>query len=158
MRSGYASRRWLRISTSAESGAPRLVPSVDGTRQPGSRTREQYPHRDKTDSKGFVMAWLVLIVSGMLEAVWAAALSASQGFTRWRPAVLFVVSLSVSMMGLAWAMLYLPVGTAYAVWVGIGATLTVVWGFVTRQERPTIARTLLLLLLVGCVIGLKVVS
>lgn len=61
-------------------------------------------------------------------------------------------------MGLAWAMLYLPVGTAYAVWVGIGATLTVVWGFVTRQERPTVARILLLLLLVGCVIGLKVVS
>ncbi|MGK0742026.1 DMT family transporter [Leucobacter sp. Z1108] len=104
------------------------------------------------------MAWLVLIVSGMLEAVWAAALSASQGFTKWRPAVLFVVSLSVSMMGLAWAMLQLPVGTAYAVWVGIGATLTVIWGFVTRQERPTFARILLLLLLVGCVIGLKVVS
>ena len=104
------------------------------------------------------MAWLVLIVSGMLEAVWAAALSASQGFTKWPPAVLFVVSLSVSMMGLAWAMLYLPVGTAYAVWVGIGATLTVIWGFVTRQERPTTARILLLLLLVGCVIGLKVVS
>ena len=104
------------------------------------------------------MAWLVLIVSGMLEAVWAAALSASQGFTKWRPSVLFVVSLSVSMMGLAWAMLYLPVGTAYAVWVGIGATLTVIWGFVTRQERPTTARILLLLLLVGCVIGLKVVS
>ncbi len=52
----------------------------------------------------------------------------------------------------------LPTGTAYAVWVGIGATLTVLWGFITRQERPTIARILLLLLLVGSVVGLKVVS
>ncbi|MGK0716636.1 DMT family transporter [Leucobacter sp. W1153] len=104
------------------------------------------------------MAWVVLIVSGMLEAVWAAALAASKGFTRWRPAALFVVSLGMSMAGLAWAMLYLPVGTAYAVWVGIGATLTVIWGVVTRQERLTLARILLLLLLVGSVIGLKVVS
>ncbi len=104
------------------------------------------------------MAWIVLIVSGMLEAVWAAALSASKGFTRWRPAALFFLSTTLSMAGLAWAMRSLPTGTAYAVWVGIGATLTVLWGFVTKQERPTIARILLLVLLVGSVIGLKAVS
>ncbi|MGO1193559.1 MAG: SMR family transporter, partial [Nesterenkonia sp.] len=52
----------------------------------------------------------------------------------------------------------LPVGTAYAVWVGIGATLTVIWGFATRQERPTLARVLLLVLLVSSVVGLKAVS
>ncbi|RXZ70286.1 DMT family transporter [Agromyces albus] len=104
------------------------------------------------------MAWLILILSGMLEAVWAAALSASKGFKRWAPSVLFFVSMSASLVGLAWAMNSIPTGTAYAVWVGIGATLTLIWGFVTKQERLTVARVLLLLLLIGSVIGLKVVS
>ncbi len=104
------------------------------------------------------MAWFVLIVSGMLEAVWASALSASRNFRRPAPTALFFVSLALSMAGLAWAMTSLPTGTAYAVWVGIGATLTVLWGLVTRQERPTVARLLLLALLVGSVIGLKAVS
>lgn len=104
------------------------------------------------------MAWIVLIASGMLEAVWAAALSASHGFTRRGPVILFFSSLVLSMAGLAWAMTSLPTGTAYAVWVGIGATLTVLWGFVTGQERATLARVLLLLVLVGSVIGLKVVG
>ena len=104
------------------------------------------------------MAWLVLIISGMLEAVWAIALAASDGFKRRGPAIVFVVAAAVSMAGLAWAMRELPTGTAYSVWVGIGATLTVVWGFVTKQERPTLARILLLLVLVGGVVGLKAVS
>jgi quaternary ammonium compound-resistance protein SugE len=104
------------------------------------------------------MAWTVLIVAGVLEAVWAAALSASEGFRKLRPTLLFAAALVASMAGLAWAMTDLPTGTAYAVWVGIGATLTVLWGFVTGQERATLARVLLLVLLVGSVIGLKVVS
>ncbi|KAA9393495.1 multidrug efflux SMR transporter [Kocuria coralli] len=104
------------------------------------------------------MAWIILILSGMLEAVWAAALSASENFKKLRPTVLFFAALALSMAGLAWAMTDLPTGTAYAVWVGIGATLTVLWGFVTGQERPTIIRILLLVLLVGSVIGLKAVS
>ncbi|KAA9130361.1 QacE family quaternary ammonium compound efflux SMR transporter [Microbacterium caowuchunii] len=104
------------------------------------------------------MAWIVLIVSGMLEAVWASALSASRGFRRVVPTIVFGVSLLASMAGLAFAMNELPTGTAYAVWVGIGATLTVVWAIVTRAERASLGRILLLLLLVACVIGLKVVS
>ena len=104
------------------------------------------------------MAWLVLVVSGLLEAVWASALAASDGFRRWRPTALFAVSAVASMAGLGWAMTELPTGTAYAVWVGIGATLTVVWGFVTRQERATRLRVLLLVVLVACVVGLKVVG
>lgn len=104
------------------------------------------------------MAWIVLVLSGMLEAVWAAALSESHGFTRRKPTILFFASLTLSMAGLAWAMISLPTGTAYAVWVGIGATLTVLWGFSTGQERATLARVLLLLVLVGSVIGLKVVG
>lgn len=104
------------------------------------------------------MAWIILVIAGMLEAVWATALSASHGFTRLRPTLLFFLSLALSMVGLAWSMTSLPTGTCYAVWVGIGATLTVLWGIVTGQERATVARLLLLLLLVGSVIGLKVVS
>lgn len=104
------------------------------------------------------MSWLVLIISGMLEAVWAAALSASRGFTRLGPSALFVVSLLASMLGLAWAMTVIPTGTAYAVWVGIGATLTVVWSMLTGAEVASHARVALLLLLVGCVAGLKVVT
>lgn len=104
------------------------------------------------------MAWTVLIVSGMLEAVWAAALGASQGFKRPLPTIVFLVSLSLSMVGLAWAMTSLPTGTAYAVWVGIGATLTVLWGFIRGYEYPSTVRVLLLALLVFSVVGLKVVS
>ncbi|WP_300345727.1 SMR family transporter [Nesterenkonia sp.] len=104
------------------------------------------------------MAWTILIISGALEAVWAVALSESKGFKKRRPTVVFFIALTLSMAGLAWAMTDLPTGTAYAVWVGIGATLTVLWGFLTKQERPTIARLLLLVLLVGSVIGLKAVS
>ncbi|MEH3088142.1 MAG: multidrug efflux SMR transporter [Microbacterium arborescens] len=104
------------------------------------------------------MSWVILIASGVLEAVWASALAASDGFRRRKPAILFVVALIASMGGLAVAMTALPTGTAYAVWVGVGATLTVVWAMVTRRERISIARLLLLLLLVASVVGLKVVS
>ena len=104
------------------------------------------------------MAWVILVASGMLEAVWAAALSESKGFSRLRPSLLFVASLSLSMAGLAWAMTDLPTGTAYAVWTGIGAVLTVVWGIATGQERATFVRVGFLVLLVGSIVGLKVVS
>lgn len=104
------------------------------------------------------MSWFVLILSGVLEAVWAAALSASHGLRRWRPTVLFLVSLVASMGGLAFAMRDLPAGTAYAVWVGCGATLTVLWGLLRGQERVTWGRGLLLVLLVASVVGLKAVS
>lgn len=104
------------------------------------------------------VAWVVLVLSGMLEAVWASALAATKGFKKPAPTILFVVSLVASMAGLAWAMTSLPTGTAYAVWVGIGASLTVLWAMITRKEAASTARILLLLLLVGCVVGLKVVS
>jgi len=104
------------------------------------------------------MEWVVLIASGMLEAVWATALSASKGFKKLWPSVVFVVSLVVSMAGLAFAMSRIPTGTAYAVWVGIGAVLTVLLAVVRKEERLTLARGALLALLVASVIGLKAVS
>ncbi|KRB44143.1 MULTISPECIES: multidrug efflux SMR transporter [unclassified Terrabacter] len=104
------------------------------------------------------MHWLVLILSGALEAVWATALAASDGFRRPRPTLLFGVSLVLSMVGLAWAMTALPTGTAYAVWVGIGAVGTVLLAVARGQERLGAARAALLLVLVTCVAGLKAVA
>jgi quaternary ammonium compound-resistance protein SugE len=102
------------------------------------------------------MSWLVLVLSGVLEAVWATALGRSQGFSRLAPTIVFVVALVLSMGGLAYAMRTLPVGTAYAVWVGIGAVLTVAYAMLTGTETVTVAKVLLLAGVVACVIGLKV--
>ena len=101
------------------------------------------------------MAWLVLVVSGVLEAVWAVALGKSEGFSRLTPTVVFLVGIVLSMGGLAYAMRTLPIGTAYAVWVGIGASLTVAFGMVTGDESVTVVKLLLIAGLLGCVIGLK---
>ena len=104
------------------------------------------------------MSWIVLIASGVLEAVWATALGASKGFSRLGPSLVFVVALAASMAGLAWAMREIPTGTAYAVWVGIGASLTVVWAMLTGAEALSVVKLLLVLGIVACVIGLKLVS
>ena len=101
------------------------------------------------------VAWLVLVVSGVLEAVWATALGRSEGFTRLVPTVVFGVALLASMGGLAYAMRELPTGTSYAVWVGIGASLTVAYAMVTGAEPASVLKVLLILGIVGCVIGLK---
>lgn len=104
------------------------------------------------------MAWAVLIVAGMLEAVWASALGASNGLRRIGPTVLFVLALVASMIGLAYAMTTVPTGTAYAVWVGIGAVLTVLVAVVRGEERLGVARAILLAVLVGSVVGLTAVA
>lgn len=104
------------------------------------------------------MSWIILILSGVLEAVWATALGKSEGFTKLWPSVVFGVGLVLSMGGLAFAMRDIPTGTAYAVWVGIGAALTVVYAMLSGAEPVTLAKVLLILGLVACVVGLKVVS
>lgn len=103
------------------------------------------------------MSWIVLIVSGALEAVWATALSRSEGFTRLGPSLVFLVALVASMGGLAYALRELPVGTAYAIWVGIGASLTVVYAMATGAEPVSTLKILFLLMIVGGVVGLKMV-
>ncbi|MET4001541.1 MULTISPECIES: DMT family transporter [Arthrobacter] len=102
------------------------------------------------------MAWMILVVSGMLEAVWATALGKSEGLSKLGPSIVFVVALIASMVGLAWAMRTLPIGTSYAVWVGIGATLTVSYAMITGTEAVSLLKVLLLLGLVGCIVGLKI--
>ena len=104
------------------------------------------------------MSWIVLIASGVLEAVWATALGKSAGFTRLWPSVVFAVALVFSMGGLAFAMRDIPTGTAYAVWVGIGAALTVLYGMIFGAEPASLLKILLIFGLVGCVVGLKFVD
>lgn len=104
------------------------------------------------------MSWFVLVIAGLLEAVWATALGASQGLTRVAPTVTFVVGLVLSMLGLAYALRAIPVGTGYAVWVGIGAALTVAYAMVTGTETFSSLKAVLILGLVACVVGLKLVS
>jgi quaternary ammonium compound-resistance protein SugE len=104
------------------------------------------------------MSWLVLVLSGVLEAVWATALGRSEGFTRLVPSVVFGVAVTLSMVGLGYAMRTIPVGTSYAVWVGIGAALTVAYGMAIGTEAVSLARVLLVLGIVACVVGLKVVD
>jgi quaternary ammonium compound-resistance protein SugE len=101
------------------------------------------------------MAWFVLVVSGVLETVWASALARSAGFTRLVPSVVFGAALVLSMAGLAFALRTIPVGTGYAVWVGIGAVGTALYGMAVLGEPATVARMACLVLIVGGVVGLK---
>jgi quaternary ammonium compound-resistance protein SugE len=101
------------------------------------------------------MAWIVLVISGVLETVWAAALASSSGFTRPRATIIFAVAIVLSMVGLAYALRTIPVGTGYAVWVGIGAAGTALYGMAALNEPATTARLLCLALIVSGVVGLK---
>lgn len=104
------------------------------------------------------MPWVILILSGVFEAIWATALGRSEGLTKVGPTVVFGVAMVISMAGLAVAMRDLPTGTAYAVWVGVGASLTVVYGMVTGAEAVSLAKVLLIMGLIGCIVGLKLVG
>ncbi|BDA65464.1 MULTISPECIES: DMT family transporter [Actinomyces] len=101
------------------------------------------------------MPWIILIASGLFEAVWATALARSEGLTRLWPALVFAACLLVSMSGLAYALREIPVGTGYAVWTAVGAATTVVWAMATGAEAVSLVRIALLMVLVGCVVGLK---
>ena len=102
------------------------------------------------------MAWFVLVASGVLETVWASALAQSRGLSRPLPTVLFAVAVVLSMLGLGVALRSIPVGTGYAVWVGIGAVGTAAYGMAALSEPVTVARVTCLVLIVAGVAGLKV--
>ncbi|BCY10414.1 multidrug efflux SMR transporter [Actinoplanes sp. L3-i22] len=101
------------------------------------------------------MAWIVLVISGLLETAWAIALDRSAGFTRPLPTAVFGVALVLSMLGLGYSLRTIPVGTGYAVWVGIGAVGTAVAGMTVLGESASLPKILCLLLVVAGVIGLK---
>jgi quaternary ammonium compound-resistance protein SugE len=104
------------------------------------------------------VAWFVLFVAGLLEIGWAIGLKYTEGFTRLWPSVFTLVSMGFSVVLLAYALKTLPVGTGYAVWVGIGACGTAILGMVLFGESRDPLRILCLLLILAGVIGLKFVT
>jgi quaternary ammonium compound-resistance protein SugE len=104
------------------------------------------------------MAWVLLIVAGLLEVVWSVGLKYTQGFTRLGPSLVVGLAIATSMWLLAVAARTLPIGTAYAVWVGIGALGAAVLGMVLFDEPVSAARLFFLGLLLVAIIGLKVTS
>lgn len=102
-----------------------------------------------------MMAWVILVISGVLEAGWALSLKASNGLTRLWPSVAFVVLLVASMAGLMYALKTLPVGPAYAVWVGIGAVITAVIGMIAFKDPVNVVTIGSIVLIIGGVVGLQ---
>lgn len=101
------------------------------------------------------MSWIVLFIAGLLEVVWAIGLKYTHGFTRLTPSVVTVTAMIVSIVLLSWAMRSLPVGTAYAVWTGIGAVGAAITGILLLGESASLARIASLALIVAGIIGLK---
>lgn len=104
------------------------------------------------------MAWLYLIAAGALEIVWAVSLKQSDGFSRLWPSVVFVVTLAASMVLLALAVRTLPIGTAYAIWTGIGAAGTALIGMFALGEGRDPLRLVCVFLIVAGIVGLKLRS
>ncbi|MGH3386620.1 MAG: quaternary ammonium compound efflux SMR transporter SugE [Nocardioidaceae bacterium] len=104
------------------------------------------------------MAWLILVLAGVFEICWAVGLKYTHGFTRLWPSVGTVVAIVVSLGLLGLATRTLPIGTAYAVWVGIGAAGTTLLGIVLFDEPIGVVRTACLVLLLGAVVGLKLTA
>lgn len=101
------------------------------------------------------MPWIILFIAGLLEVVWAIGLKYTHGFTRLTPSIITVSAMIVSILLLSWAMRSLPVGTAYAVWTGIGAVGAAITGILLLGESASLARIASLALIVAGIIGLK---
>jgi quaternary ammonium compound-resistance protein SugE len=104
------------------------------------------------------MAWVLLVIAGLLEVGWAIGLKYTEGFTRPLPSVLTAGAMILSIVLLGIAMKSLPVGTAYAVWVGVGAVGTAILGIVLFAEPATAGRLVSLGLIVAGIVGLKLAS
>ncbi|HYC03403.1 MAG TPA: quaternary ammonium compound efflux SMR transporter SugE [Azospirillaceae bacterium] len=104
------------------------------------------------------MAWIYLVIAGLLEVGWAVGLKYTEGFTRLWPSVWTLTAMAGSMWLLALALRDIPVGTGYAVWVGIGAVGTAILGMVLLGEPAGVARILCILLILSGIVGLKLTS
>ncbi|GHD71160.1 molecular chaperone [Streptomyces mirabilis] len=104
------------------------------------------------------MAWILLLVAGLLEVGWSIGMKYTDGFTRLVPSVLTGAGIIASMVLLSYAAKFLPIGTAYGVWVGIGAAGAAVLGMLVLGEPATAARIFFVCLLLVAVVGLKVTS
>jgi quaternary ammonium compound-resistance protein SugE len=104
------------------------------------------------------MAWVYLVLAGLFEIGWAVGVKYSQGFTRFWPSAATVVSMAISLILLGVSLRSLPLGTAYAVWTGIGAAGTVLLGIMLFGESASAARLGCVALVVAGIVGLKVMS
>jgi len=104
------------------------------------------------------MNWIALVVAGLFEIGWAVGLKYADGFTRLWPSVATIVAMVLSVVLLGWAARTLPLGTAYAVWVGVGAVGTAVVGMFLFDEPATVARLASLGLVVAGIVGLKLAT
>lgn len=103
-------------------------------------------------------AWIVLLLAGLCEVAWAVGLKYTEGFSRLWPSVATVLAMILSVLLLGWSLRALPLGTAYAVWTGIGAVGTALLGIALFGESAHIARLLSMVLIVAGIIGLKLFS
>ncbi|NMM28118.1 MAG: quaternary ammonium compound efflux SMR transporter SugE [Glaciimonas sp.] len=104
------------------------------------------------------MAWIILVLAGLFEIVWAIGLKYTEGFTRLWPSIGTVVAMLISFGLLGIALKSLPVGTAYAVWVGVGAVGTVILGIVLLDEPANPAKLISVALIIIGIIGLKLAT
>jgi quaternary ammonium compound-resistance protein SugE len=105
-----------------------------------------------------IMHWIVLFLAGLLEIVWAVGLKYTAGFTRLVPSAITLAAMAGSVGLLGLALRQLPLGTAYAVWTGIGTIGTVIYGIVMMNEPAGIARLACIAMIVGGILGLKLLS
>lgn len=101
-------------------------------------------------------AWIVLLVSGLFETGWAVGLKYTNNFTKLVPSVLTLISMAISVYGLSWSLKFLPVGTGYAVWTGVGSLGAAIIGILLFNESRDIGRLVCLCLIVAGIVGLKV--
>ncbi len=111
--------------------------------------------RPELSCHGAPMHWTLLFIAAALEVVWAVGLKSTHGFTRLWPSIYVIAAMAVSMWLLALAARGLPIGTAYAVWTGIGAVGTAIFGMVLLNEPASATRLLCIALIIGGVVGLK---
>jgi quaternary ammonium compound-resistance protein SugE len=104
------------------------------------------------------MAWLILVIAGLLEIVWAIALKQSDGFSRLGPSIVGVGAAVVSFLLLTVALRQLPAGTGYAVWVGIGAVGVAIAGIILLGEAVSVARLIFLAVIIAGIVGLRIVE
>jgi quaternary ammonium compound-resistance protein SugE len=104
------------------------------------------------------MNWLILIIAGLFEVAWAIGLKYTEGFSKFWPSVFTIVCMIISMTLLAYAVKHLPIGTAYAIWTGIGAVGTAILGIILFNESKEFIRVFFILLIVIGIVGLKLFS
>ena len=104
------------------------------------------------------MHWIVLLLAGLLEVVWAVGLKYTEGFTRLVPSAVTLAAMAGSVILLGLALRALPLGTAYAVWTGIGTVGTVIWGIMMLDEPASVARLVCIAMIVLGIAGLKILS